>query len=40
MSVWIQMSFEKIIEQETTNDQWDTLNKLYGGDEKLKKVKL
>lgn len=32
--------FEKIIEQETTKDVWDTLKKLYGEDEKSKKVKL
>lgn len=31
---------EKIMEQETTNEAWDTLKKLYGRDEKLKKVKL
>lgn len=29
--------FEKIIEQETTKEAWDTLKKLYGGNEKLKK---
>lgn len=32
--------FEKIIEQETTKEVWDTLKKLYGGDEKLNKVKM
>lgn len=32
--------FEKIIEKETIRDVWVTLKKLYGGDEKLKKVKL
>lgn len=31
--------FEKIIEQETTKEAWGTLKKLYGRDEKLKKVK-
>jgi hypothetical protein len=32
--------FEKIIEEETAKGAWDTLKKIYGGDEKLKKVKL
>lgn len=32
--------FEKIVEKETNNEAWDTLKKLYGGDEKLKKVKI
>ena len=32
--------FEKIIEEETTKGVWDKLKNLYGGDEKLKKVKL
>jgi len=32
--------FEKIIEEETSKDVWDTLKKLYGGDEKFNKVKL
>jgi hypothetical protein len=32
--------FEKIIEEETAKGVWDTLKKIYGGDEKLKKVKL
>ena len=32
--------FEKIIEEETTKGAWEKLKSLYGGDEKLKKVKL
>lgn len=32
--------FKKIIEQETVNEVWDTLKKLYDGDEKLKKVNM
>ena len=32
--------FEKIIEEETAKGAWETLKRLYGGDEKLKKVKL
>ena len=32
--------FEKIIEEETTKGAWEKLKNLYGGDEKLKKVKL
>ena len=32
--------FEKIIEEETAKGAWDKLKSLYGGDEKLKKVKL
>ncbi|GAU22886.1 hypothetical protein TSUD_376970 [Trifolium subterraneum] len=32
--------FEKIIEEETAKGARDTLKKIYGGDEKLKKVKL
>ncbi|XP_050895721.1 uncharacterized protein LOC127102394 [Lathyrus oleraceus] len=32
--------FDKIIEQETTKEAWDTLEKLYGGDEKLNKVNM
>src|ERR1043165_8617724 len=32
--------FEKIIEEESAKDAWDKLKKLYGGGEKLKKVKL
>ncbi|KAK2420730.1 hypothetical protein QL285_031434 [Trifolium repens] len=32
--------FEKIIEEETSKGAWDTLKKIYGGDEKLKGIKL
>ena len=32
--------FEKIIEEETAKGAWDKLKSLYGGDEKLKRVKL
>ena len=32
--------FKMIIEEETTKDSWEKLKSLYGGDEKLKKVKL
>ncbi|CAI8595324.1 unnamed protein product [Vicia faba] len=32
--------FEKIIEEETAKGAWEKLKNLYGGDEKLKKVKL
>jgi adenylosuccinate lyase len=32
--------FENIIEEKTSKGAWDTLKKIYGGDEKLKKVKL
>lgn len=32
--------FEKIIKEESTKEACDELNKLYGGDEKLKRVKL
>jgi hypothetical protein len=32
--------FEKIIDEDTAKGAWDTLKKLYGGDKKLKKVKL
>lgn len=32
--------FEKIVEQETTKEGWDTLKKLYSGDKMLKKMKL
>lgn len=32
--------FEKIIKQETVKDVWDTLDKLYDGDVKLKKVNM
>lgn len=32
--------FGKVIEQETIKDMRDTLKKLYGGDKKLKNVKL
>ncbi|KAK2446031.1 hypothetical protein QL285_016886 [Trifolium repens] len=32
--------FENIIEEETSKGAWDTLNKIYGGDEKLKGIKL
>lgn len=32
--------FRKTIEQETTKETWNTLKKMYGGDEKLKKGKL
>lgn len=32
--------FENIINQEMDNETFDTLKKLYGGDAKLKKVKL
>ena len=32
--------FEKIIEEETAKAAWEKLKSLYGGDEKLKKVKL
>lgn len=31
--------FKKIIEEETTKGVWDTLQKLFWGDEKVKKVK-
>ncbi|GAU51473.1 hypothetical protein TSUD_95880 [Trifolium subterraneum] len=31
--------FEKIIEEETAKGAWDTLKKIYGGDEKLKKAR-
>ena len=30
--------FEKIIEEETSKGAWDTLKKIYGGDEKLKGI--
>jgi hypothetical protein len=32
--------FEKIIEEESVKGAWDTLKKIYGGDEKLKGIKL
>lgn len=32
--------FKKIIEEEIMKGAWDTLKKLYEGDENLKKVKL
>lgn len=32
--------FEKIIEEESFEGEWDKLKNLYGGDEKLKRVKL
>ena len=32
--------FEKIIKEETAKGAWEKLKTLYGGDEKLKKVKL
>jgi hypothetical protein len=32
--------FEKIIEEETSKGAWVTLKKIYGGDEKLKGIKL
>ena len=32
--------FEKIIEEESAKDAWDELKNLYGGGEKVKKVKL
>lgn len=32
--------FEKIIEEETTKEASDKLKNVYGGDEKLKRVKL
>ncbi|GAU44417.1 hypothetical protein TSUD_100640 [Trifolium subterraneum] len=32
--------FEKIIEEETSKGAWDTLKNTYGGDEKLKGIKL
>lgn len=32
--------FEKIIDEETSKRAWDKLKNLYGGDEKLKRVKL
>ena len=32
--------FEKIIEEETSKGVWDTLKKIYGGNEKLKGIKL
>lgn len=32
--------FGKIIEEETSKEAWDKLKNLYGGDEKLKRMKL
>jgi hypothetical protein len=32
--------FEKIIEEETSKGAWDTLKKIYDGDEKLNGIKL
>lgn len=32
--------FEKIIEEESFKGVWDKLKNIYGGDEKLKRVKL
>jgi hypothetical protein len=32
--------FEKIIDKEMSKGAWNTFDKIYGGDEKLKKVKL
>ncbi|MCI35091.1 hypothetical protein A2U01_0056312, partial [Trifolium medium] len=32
--------FEKIIEEEIAKGAWDTLKKIFGGDEKLKGIKL
>lgn len=32
--------FKKIIEEDMSKGEWDKLNNLYGGDEKMNRVKL
>ncbi|KAL6562129.1 hypothetical protein OROGR_003136 [Orobanche gracilis] len=34
------INFEKISESETSNEAWDLLKKYYGGDDKVKKVRI